>query len=223
MPSPSQKTWKKPETENKKLICQIADGVLFSGSKQKTPVTLLRSKAKAEADKILGKARVESLIFGISDSILKEFSSAEIANTALLGIQLKGVPLAGRIRRRIEQKTGVSIPLGTIDISMYRDDIGSKKEILRTRETDIPFDIEDRIIILVDDVLHTGRTIRAALDAVTDYGRPALIRLAVLIDRQMRQFPIGADYVGMQKQFPKDKKISVRWKELGEEDAIYLI
>ncbi len=158
----------------------------------------------------------------MSDSILKEFSPAKIADIALIGIQLKGAVLAKRIKQSIEKKKGISVPLGKIDISMYRDDIGAGREISKTHETYIPFDIEDKIIILVDDVLHTGRTIRAALDAITDYGRPALIRLAVLIDRKMREFPIGADYVGVVKAFPPDKKISVKWKELEQEDSVYL-
>jgi pyrimidine operon attenuation protein/uracil phosphoribosyltransferase len=183
-------------------------------------VTSLRQQIKT--DKILDKARIESLVSVISDSILKEFSSAKIANIVLLGIQTMGVPLAKRIQKNIEDRKSISIPLGTIDISMYRDDIGTKREISKTHETDIPFDIEDKIIILVDDVLNTGRSIRAALDAVTDYGRPALIRLAVLIDRQMREFPIGADYAGMRKQFLKEKKIVIKWKEFGEEDSVYV-
>jgi len=173
-------------------------------------------------ERILDAAGVVRLVALISGEILDEFPAAKIADLALVGIQLKGVPLALRIRDFIRRKRGVDVPLGKIDISMYRDDIGARRSILRTHETEIPFNVEGKAIVLVDDVLHTGRTIRAALDAITDYGRPAMIRLAVLVDRDAREFPIGADYAGLRRRFDAGMKISVGWRELGEGDSVVL-
>ena len=112
--------------------------------------------------------------------------------------------------------------LGKLDISMYRDDIGNRKRLPAIRETEIPFDVNGSSIILVDDVLSTGRTIRAALDALTDYGRAGSIRLAVLVDRGNIEFPIRADYVGMKSTPPEDQKIVVRFEADGD-PGIYAV
>ena len=135
---------------------------------------------------------------------------------ALVGIHEEGVPLSEKIADEIEKMGGCRPPLAKLDISMYRDDIGKTKHLPRIRETDIPFDINDRTLILVDDVLSSGRTIRAALDAINDYGRPALIRLAVLIDRGNPEYPIRADYVGKKIELPPDHRITVRFEGEGD-------
>ncbi len=134
---------------------------------------------------------------------------------ALVGIHEEGVPLSERIADAIEAATGARPPLAKLDISMYRDDIGKTKHLPNIRETDIPFDINDRTLILVDDVLSSGRTIRAALDAINDYGRPAMIRLAVLIDRGNPEYPIRADYVGRKIDLPAERRVTVRFEEDG--------
>ena len=106
-----------------------------------------------------------------------------------------------------------------LDITMYRDDIGTRNMLPRIHETIIPFDVNDRVIILVDDVLSSGRTIRAALDALTDYGRPGLIRLAVLVDRGDPEFPIRADFVGFNVSLPAERKVLVNFEDIPGMDA----
>ena len=171
---------------------------------------------------IFGHREISDCISGIVSMVCDEFDVKSMRNLALIGIQQKGVPLAEKIKEGVELRKKIKLPLGKIDISMYRDDIGAGRSISKTYETDIPFNVEGKIIILVDDVIHTGRTIRAALDAITDYGRPALIRLAVLIDRGGREFPIGADYVGLTKKIDNEHKISVVWNCPEKGDSVWL-
>lgn len=142
---------------------------------------------------------------------------------ALVGLYKQGVPLAERICSVIERETGRRPLFGKLDISMYRDDVGRRSGLPLIRETVIPFDVNETKLILVDDVLSTGRTIRAALDALTDYGRPSLIRLAVLVDRGNPEYPIRADYVGLESRLPSGRKISVQFDEDGEEAGIFQV
>ncbi len=171
---------------------------------------------------LLDAKGIAGAIDKVARAISSDFDKSQLSEIAFLGIQLKGLPFTRRIVESIRKSSGLEIPIGKLDISMYRDDIGMRKTLPQIHETDIPFDINNRTIILVDDVLHTGRTIRAALDAMSDYGRPALIRLAVLVDRGMREFPIQADYVGLKHHVPAPEHISVSWEELGGVDAVYL-
>ena len=157
----------------------------------------------------------------IADSIISEFSAGDLQNVALVGLYNAGVPLASRIAEVIRQRTGVRLQFGTLDISMYRDDFGQRTALPLIRETEIPFDVDGAQLILVDDVLSTGRTIRAALDAVTDYGRPALIRLAVLVDRGGVEYPIRADYVGWSIKCDAGRKILVEFNEEDGNDGVY--
>lgn len=140
--------------------------------------------------------------------IHRRYSALE-QDYAFVGIQQMGVPLAEKLKEIIECETGYSPALAKLDISMYRDDISNRKRLPLIRETDIPFDVNDKILILVDDVLSSGRTIRAALDAITDYGRPKVIRLAVLVDRGNPEFPIHADVTGFDIDIPAENKIVV--------------
>jgi pyrimidine operon attenuation protein/uracil phosphoribosyltransferase len=171
---------------------------------------------------IFDEKKIAGDIIKVAEAILSDFSKKSLHDIAFLGMQLKGVPLARRIISSIKASSGISIPLGTLDISMYRDDIGIRKTLPVIHETDIPFDLNNRAIILVDDVLHTGRTIRAALDAITDYGRPSFIKLAVLVDRGQREFPIQADYIGEMCHVSEGEHVSVSWKELEGVDAVYM-
>ncbi len=173
-------------------------------------------------EKILGKDEMAAQICRLASGIFSSVGKARLKSLAFLGIQLKGVPLSARIAAELRLKSGLEVPVGTLDISMYRDDIGFRKTLPRIYETDIPFELDGRIIVLTDDVLHTGRTIRAALDAITHFGRPDMIRLAVLIDRGMREFPIQADFTGSLWKVPASKKIEVKWVETDGEDATYL-
>ena len=130
----------------------------------------------------------------------------------MIGIQANGEPLARRLAAKIDETSELSPTVGSLDITMYRDDIGKRLNLGAIHPTDIPFDIDDVPVILVDDVLHTGRTIRAALDAITDYGRPSLIKLAVLVDRGGYEFPIRADYVGMSSKAAPEGFVRVSWE-----------
>ena len=165
---------------------------------------------------------MQQAITTVADSIISEFGSSELADVVLLGLYKAGVPLARRLAEIIKQRTGIALQCGMLDISMYRDDFGQRSALPLIRETVIPFDVEDAKLILVDDVLSTGRTIRAALDALTDYGRAGLIRLAVLVDRGNLEFPIHADYVGLYSTPPSDEKIVVRFAADGE-PGIYAV
>lgn len=157
----------------------------------------------------------------VADSIISEFGKDGLDNVALVGLYKAGVPLAKRLAEVIRQRTGAVLEFGTLDISMYRDDFGQRTALPLIRETEIPFDVDNARLILVDDVLSTGRTIRAALDAVTDYGRPALIRLAVLIDRGGVEYPIRADYIGWTMQCQMDRKILVEFSDEDGADGVY--
>lgn len=173
---------------------------------------------------LLDAAQVQQAIVRIADAICSEFFSGGVFTpVAFLGIQSCGIPLSRRIARIIREKCGYDAPVGTLDISMYRDDIGTRKALPVIRETNIPFDINGCVLILADDVLQTGRTIRAALDAVTDYGRPAMIRLAALVDRGMREFPIRADYIGASLEAAGDERINTEWAEYNQTDAVYAV
>ena len=168
-------------------------------------------------------AEMSQAVNSIADSIISEFGSDGLSDVALVGLYKAGVPLARRIANVIKQRTGVDLQFGTLDISMYRDDFGQRTALPLIRETEIPFDIDRARLILVDDVLSTGRTIRAALDAVTDYGRPALIRLAVLVDRGGVEYPIRADYIGWTVQCEADRKILVEFSEEEGSDGVYTV
>ncbi len=174
---------------------------------------------------LMDAEEVRQAVERIADAVCDEFKEAlgKSVPVVLLGIQSCGIPLSLRIAEAIREKTGYSIPAGTLDITMYRDDIGARRVLPPIRETFIPSDINDGIVILADDVLQTGRSIRAALDAVTDYGRPALIRLAILVDRGMREFPIQADYIGQKISAPSCEVIRTEWRETTGSDGVYAI
>ncbi len=138
-----------------------------------------------------------------------------------VGIHTRGVLVGERVRELLRPDLG-EIPMGALDISLYRDDLDDLGAMPALKETAIPFSIDDAHIILFDDVLFTGRTIKAAIDALTDYGRPRSIELAVLIDRGNRELPIAPDYVGLKVSTAKNDYIWVRLRELDGEDGIYL-
>jgi pyrimidine operon attenuation protein/uracil phosphoribosyltransferase len=143
---------------------------------------------------------------------------------ALVGVRTRGVPIARRIARTLREITGHEVPTGSLDITLYRDDlmrhaVGPQPLV---RRTDIQFSIDDRKILLVDDVLYTGRTTRAALDALIDYGRPKAIQLIVLVDRGHRELPIKADYVGKNLPTAPEESVQVRLIEIDGEDEVVL-
>jgi pyrimidine operon attenuation protein/uracil phosphoribosyltransferase len=148
---------------------------------------------------------------------------------ALVGIQTRGVPLAQRLARLIEERTGTAPDLGAVDITFYRDDVtvrGGEAPLAAqplVRATQLDFPLDDRTVVLVDDVLYTGRTIRAAIEALFDYGRPARVRLAVLVDRGHRELPIRPDHVGKNLPTSRDERIQVQLVEVDELDAVLLV
>lgn len=164
-------------------------------------------------------AQMNAAIDRLADSIIRARSGTR--DWVLVGLYQHGVTLAERLVGVIGRKCGYRPPLAKLDITMYRDDIGWRRTLPAIRETDIPFDLDDATVVLVDDVLSSGRTIRAALDALTDYGRPRLIRLAVLVDRGHPEFPIRADYVGMTLDRPGSCKIAVEFVEAHGADGIW--
>jgi pyrimidine operon attenuation protein/uracil phosphoribosyltransferase len=173
---------------------------------------------------LFNAAETDAMINTIAEKLAADIKREHIKNVALVGIQLRGVTLALRIAKKLHGKLDGEIPTGSLDISMYRDDIGKRGKLPDIHETNISFDIDDKAIILVDDILHTGRTIRAALDAITDYGRPKLIKLAVLMDRGGHEFPISADYAGKTIEMSKKEGfILLHLAENDGEDAVYLI
>ena len=139
----------------------------------------------------------------------------------LIGLRTRGVPLAQRIAARIQEFEGKAVPLGQLDITLYRDDVLTRGP-LPMGPTAIPVDITDKRIVLVDDVLYTGRSIRAAMDALIDYGRPQVIRLMVLVDRGHRELPIRADFVGKNLPTSRDENVHVRLVEVDGVDEVVL-
>ncbi len=146
-----------------------------------------------------------------------------IANVALVGIRTGGVYLAKRLAKKLQEIEGTAVPVGELDITLYRDDLNARKEHPVLRKTDIPFDITDLKVILVDDVLFTGRTIRAAMDGLIDLGRPGEIQLAVLVDRGHRQLPIKATYVGKNLPTALEESVEVYLEEAGAPDRVVLL
>ncbi|GIU94787.1 MAG: bifunctional protein PyrR [Gaiellaceae bacterium] len=153
----------------------------------------------------------------------------DLARVALVGIQTRGVPLASRLRRLLAEQTGVEVPVGALDITFHRDDVhvrdGGRPPERQplVRDTSIGFSLEGSTVVLVDDVLYTGRTIRAAIDALMDFGRPARVQLAVLVDRGHRELPIRPDYVGKNLPTARSERIQVELLEVDEIDRVQLV
>ncbi|HEY7543277.1 MAG TPA: bifunctional pyr operon transcriptional regulator/uracil phosphoribosyltransferase PyrR [Blastocatellia bacterium] len=141
----------------------------------------------------------------------------------LIGIRRRGVPLAERIADRIEQFEGTRPPLGQLDITLYRDDLSTVGPSPVVNRTDIPVDVTGRAIVLVDDVLYTGRTVRAALDQIVDFGRPSRVELAVLVDRGHRELPIQADYVGKLVQTTESEIVKVMLTDYDEDEQVIVV
>ena len=146
-----------------------------------------------------------------------------IADVALVGIRTGGVYLAKRLATKLQEIEGAAVPVGELDITLYRDDLNSRKEHPVLRKTNIPFDITDLKVILVDDVLFTGRTIRAAMDGLIDLGRPGEIQLAMLVDRGHRQLPIKATYVGKNLPTALEETVEVYLEEAGTPDRVVIL
>ncbi|HOZ85532.1 MAG TPA: bifunctional pyr operon transcriptional regulator/uracil phosphoribosyltransferase PyrR [Niabella sp.] len=169
---------------------------------------------------ILNKEHIDITIKRLARQIVENrIGDAELV---LIGLQPRGIYLSDRIYQEIKNtEKNLSIHYGKLDITFYRDDV--RDSLHKANETDIPFSIENKTVVLIDDVLYTGRTIRAALDALLDFGRPAKVKLCVLIDRRFsRELPIQADYIGQAIDSFENQKVLVRWKENSEKDQVYI-
>ena len=171
---------------------------------------------------VMDADRISRTLARIAHEILERNKGVE--DLALVGIRRRGVPIARRLARSLKEITGDDVPTGALDITLYRDDlmrsaVGPQPVV---RRTEIPFSIDDRKILLVDDVLYTGRTTRAALDALIDFGRPRVIQLIALVDRGHRELPIKADYVGKNLPTSPSQSVQVRLREIDGVDEVQL-
>jgi pyrimidine operon attenuation protein/uracil phosphoribosyltransferase len=170
---------------------------------------------------LIDSAAMSRAITRIAHEILEKNKGTD--DLVLIGIRTRGVPLAERLAAKIEEIEGIKLQTGILDITLYRDDLSTVAQQPIVHRTEIPFDITGKKVVLVDDVLYTGRTVRAALDALIDLGRPLQIQLAIMIDRGHRELPIRADFVG--KNLPTSKKevVDVNLSEIDEKDAVLLL
>ncbi|MCS7006204.1 MAG: bifunctional pyr operon transcriptional regulator/uracil phosphoribosyltransferase PyrR [Thermoleophilia bacterium] len=182
---------------------------------------------RAAAKELLDATAIAKALTRISHEIVER--NDDLARVALVGIQTRGVPLAYRLRRLILERTDVELPVGALDITFHRDDVhvrdGGRGPERRpvVRDTRIGFPIEALTVVLVDDVLSTGRTIRAAIDALLEFGRPARVQLAVLVDRGHRELPIRPDYVGKNLPTARSERVQVELVEVDEVDRVLLV
>lgn len=170
-------------------------------------------KAQLMDEKAMARA-----ITRISHEIIEKNKGIE--DLVLVGVKTRGIPLAKRVQLKIEEIEGKLLPVGDIDISRYRDDISERRVEGNLSDDNTSFDIDKKTVVLIDDVLYTGRTVRAALDYIIDNGRPRAIQLAVLVDRGHRELPIRADYVGKNVPTSKNEFISVKLSEIDGEDSV---
>ena len=169
--------------------------------------------------RVMDESEIRRALTRIAHEIIERNKGAQ--DLVVIGVQSRGVPMAKRLAGLISEIEGVEVPLGSLNVALYRDDYATRSA--RTiSASEIPFDVADKTVILVDEVLFTGRTTRAALDAIMDLGRPAVIQLAVLIDRGHRELPIRADYVGKNLPTAKKESVDVHWVETKGEDAVMI-
>ncbi|UCD64540.1 MAG: bifunctional pyr operon transcriptional regulator/uracil phosphoribosyltransferase PyrR [Candidatus Zixiibacteriota bacterium] len=174
----------------------------------------------AKSDVILNEKKIDRALTRIAHEILEQ--NPDAGSLVIIGIITRGAHLADRIAKIVERLENVKVPVGYMDIGLYRDDVHSKLDQPVVERTDILFDVVNRNVILVDDVLFTGRTVRAALDQIVDFGRPRTIQLAVLIDRGHRELPIKADYVGVNIPTAKDDQVVVHIREKDKVDEVLI-
>lgn len=167
---------------------------------------------------LLDNKAIQRTLIRISHEIIEKNKGVE--NIVLIGIKRRGYPLAKRIAAQIAQFEGVDVPVGSVDITLYRDDLSKLNDMPKINSKELDIEVRNKKIILVDDVLYTGRTARAAIDAIMDAGRPKIIQLAVLIDRGHRELPIRADYVGKNVPTSKGELISVELTEIDNSDSV---
>lgn len=173
-------------------------------------------------NRLLTAQQVNNALSRLYDAIAKAIDSQQ--RVAVVGIRTRGETLAARIVEKLrEDHPKRQFDHGVLDITFYRDDLAMRRGAPLVRATEIDFDLDDAFVVLIDDVLHTGRSIRAALDALHDFGRPTVVRLGVLIDRGERELPIAADFVGRKIKAPDNKRVQVKLKENDGEEGVFII
>ena len=196
------------------------------------PEKVRSTHSGSSAKRLLDADGIAKSLSRIAHELIERNAASDapgLENVALVGIQTRGVPLASRLRRLVEERSGVTLAVGALDITFHRDDVhvrdGGRSPDRQpvVRGTSIPFPIEEMTVVLVDDVLYTGRTIRAAIDALMEFGRPARVQLAVLVDRGHRELPIRPDYVGKNLPTGSGERIHVELVEVDENDAVLLV
>ena len=170
---------------------------------------------------VMDTAAIQRALRRVAHEIIER--NPDLNRIILAGIPSRGNEIARRIAETISTIEKAAIAVGTIDVAMHRDDVGTRTELPVVRASDLPLPLETKTVIIVDDVLFTGRTVRAAMDAITSFGRPARIQLAVLIDRGHRELPIRADYVGKNLPTAPDEKVRLRLGEEGSEEGVWLV
>jgi pyrimidine operon attenuation protein / uracil phosphoribosyltransferase len=173
-----------------------------------------------EHSRVLTPDGIDRSLRRISHEIL-ERNASRLDELALVGVLTRGVPLARRIAENIGLFEGIVVPVGSLDITLHRDDLGGEEPEIKGSH--VPFEVAGRTIVLVDDVLYTGRTARAAMDALLELGRPAAIRLAILVDRGHRELPIRADYVGKNVPTSREERVLVNLREIDGEDGVIVV
>jgi pyrimidine operon attenuation protein/uracil phosphoribosyltransferase len=175
----------------------------------------------ARKARIMDGDRMERAIVRMAHELAE--NEADLGDVALVGIRTRGVPLAERLAAAVEKTEGIRPETGTLDITLYRDDLSTVAPQPLLKKTELPFDVTEKVIVLCDDVLFTGRTVRAALDGLMDFGRPRAIRLAVLIDRGHRELPIEANFVGKRVPTSSRETIQVLFRETDGVDEIWIL
>lgn len=170
---------------------------------------------------VLDSAQIDKALRRIAQEIVE--TQKELENLVFIGLLARGLPLAQRLAKIIEDNEKVVCPVGSLDIALFRDDLGTSGKLVEVRRSDIPFDINHKTVILVDDVIYRGRTIRAALDSLNAYGRPAAVRLVALIDRGHRELPIQPDFTGKKITTYQPDEVAVHLKELDGQDEVVVV
>ena len=182
---------------------------------------MFRRMRAIEKTQLMSATEIDRALQRLAHEVVER--SGGTANLALIGIRRRGVPLAQRIARAMRGIDGSEVPVGTLDITLYRDDLSKVASQPVLHSSEIPFIVDDKDLLLVDDVLYTGRTARAAMNGLFDLGRPSRVRLAVLIDRGHRELPIEASFVGRHIQTSANESIEVRLKEVDPEERVMLV
>jgi pyrimidine operon attenuation protein/uracil phosphoribosyltransferase len=187
----------------------------------KTRTSVQESSPSVQKIKILSSAELQRTFMRLAHQFMEPFDDP--SRLGIIGMQTRGVFLAKRIQMYIKEFYGVDVPMGVLDVTFYRDDFRTKMKIPSVKVTEIPFDTFGRDVILVDDVLYTGRTLRSALDAVMDFGRPSSVKFCSLVDRGHRELPVKCDFTGLELPTYKNEEVRVYVEEIDGEDAVYLL